>query len=440
MKHKRPPIPVIVLVVLVVLTALYFLVMKLVERNDDTLAASGTIEAISVSLSPEIGGKVLEIYVEEGDPVQAGQALFRLDDTLLQAQRAVSAAALDLASASASTADAAVLTAQASYDLAVAAARAEAGTMRTSDWGSEFGSGISQSEELIAAMDVMEAALVTRDAALADLQTLTSAPDSNDFVLAERRLLEARAAYNVAQAVLTRANLSSNADLREAAQTAYDAALDELDAAQNDYDALKDSDPALAVLLARAEAAVAQEGYEAARDRVLALQSGDYSLKVELAAAALSQAQAAAEQAGLAVAQAQASLDLVDAQIAKLTVSAPSDGVILTRTIQVGEVIPAGGVAMRLAKLDDLTITVYIPEDRYGELSLGQGASVQVDSFPGETFEAVISHISDEAEFTPRNVQTVAGRSSTVYAIRLQVDDPAGKLKPGMPADVSFEH
>jgi multidrug resistance efflux pump len=440
MKHKRPPIPVIVLVVLVVLTALYFLVMKLAERNNDTLVASGTIEAITVTLSPEIGGKVLEIYVEEGDPVQAGQALFRLDDTLLQAQRAVSAAALELARASASTADAAVLTAQASYDLAVAAARAEAGTTRTSDWGSEFGSGISQTEELVAAMQVMDAALVTRDAALADLQALTSAPDSNDFVLAERRLLEARAAYNVAQAVLTRASLSTNADLREAAQTAFDAALDELDAAQSAYDELKDSDPALAILLARAGAAVAQEGCEASRDRVLALQSGDYSLKVELAAAVLNQAQAAAEQAGLAAAQAQASLDLVDAQIAKLTVSAPSDGVILTRTIQVGEVIPAGGVAMRLAKLDDLTITVYIPEDRYGELSLGQAASVQVDSFPGETFDAVISHISDEAEFTPRNVQTVEGRSSTVYAIRLQVDDPEGRLKPGMPADVSFEH
>jgi len=440
MKHKRPPIPVIVLVVLVVLTALYFLVMKLAERNNDTLVASGTIEAITVTLSPEIGGKVLEIYVEEGDPVQAGQALFRLDDTLLQAQRAVSAAALDLARASASTADAAVLTAQASYDLAVAAARAEAGTTRTSDWGSEFGSGISQTEELVAAMQVMDAALVTRDAALADLQALTSAPDSNDFVLAERRLLEARAAYNVAQAVLTRASLSTNADLREAAQTAFDAALDELDAAQSAYDELKDSDPALAILLARAGAAVAQEGCEASRDRVLALQSGDYSLKVELAAAVLNQAQAAAEQAGLAAAQAQASLDLVDAQIAKLTVSAPSDGVILTRTIQVGEIIPVGGVAMRLAKLDDLTITVYIPEDRYGELSLGQAASVQVDSFPGETFDAVISHISDEAEFTPRNVQTVEGRSSTVYAIRLQVDDPEGRLKPGMPADVSFEH
>ncbi len=61
-----------------------------------------------------------------------------------------------------------------------------------------------------------------------------------------------------------------------------------------------------------------------------------------------------------------------------------------------------------------------------------------VDSFPGEIFVATVSHIAEQAEFTPRNVQTVEGRTSTVFAIKLQVQDPAGKLKPGMPADVVF--
>jgi HlyD family secretion protein len=63
---------------------------------------------------------------------------------------------------------------------------------------------------------------------------------------------------------------------------------------------------------------------------------------------------------------------------------------------------------------------------------------VTVDSFPNETFSATISSISDQAEFTPRNVQTVQGRSATVYAVKLKVSDPAGKLKLGMPADVVF--
>jgi hypothetical protein len=60
------------------------------------------------------------------------------------------------------------------------------------------------------------------------------------------------------------------------------------------------------------------------------------------------------------------------------------------------------------------------------------------DSFPGETFTATIIHIADQAEFTPRNVQTIEGRTSTVFAIKLQVQDPGRKLKPGMPADVVF--
>jgi HlyD family secretion protein len=79
-----------------------------------------------------------------------------------------------------------------------------------------------------------------------------------------------------------------------------------------------------------------------------------------------------------------------------------------------------------------------VPEDRYGQISLGEKATVKVDSFPGSTFTSAVTHISDQAEFTPRNVQTAEGRSSTVYAIKLTVTDPQGKLKPGMPADVTF--
>jgi HlyD family secretion protein len=93
---------------------------------------------------------------------------------------------------------------------------------------------------------------------------------------------------------------------------------------------------------------------------------------------------------------------------------------------------------MTLGLLDNLSITVYVPENLYGGLSLGQSASVTADSFPGETFNGTVTHIADQAEFTPRNVQTAEGRSTTVFAIKLQIQDTAGKLKPGMPADVVF--
>ena len=63
-----------------------------------------------------------------------------------------------------------------------------------------------------------------------------------------------------------------------------------------------------------------------------------------------------------------------------------------------------------------------------------------MDSFPNETFTALVTRISDKAEFTPQNVQTKEGRQTTVYAIELSVDNVDGKLKPGMPVDVIFEN
>jgi HlyD family secretion protein len=140
----------------------------------------------------------------------------------------------------------------------------------------------------------------------------------------------------------------------------------------------------------------------------------------------------------MAVGQAQANLDLIDTQIAKLTISSPMDGVVLTRNVEVGEFVQPGATAFVLGELNNLTITVYVPENRYGEVSIGQQAELTVDSFPALTFTAEVIQIADKAEFTPRNVQTVEGRSSTVYAIKLKVNDPDGKLKIGMPADVVF--
>jgi multidrug resistance efflux pump len=438
MKHKRPPVPVIIVLALAVLAAGYFGIRALLDKGDGALSASGTIEAVEVTLSPELGGKVAEVYVDEGDVIKAGDQLFRLDDSLLQAQRAVAAASLDLATGAASTADAALATAQANYELALNAARLESTSTRTSDWTSAFGSSTTRAEKIAAAQTEVEDARTVRDGAQDSLDMLLADASSADFAAAETRLLDARASFLVAQDVLARANLSTNADLRDAAQTAYNDANTELDDAQTAYDDLKDSDDAQAILAARAGLAVVEERYQSAQDRLLLLQTGVYSPRVAAAQAILNQAAAAADQAHLAVAQAEASLALIDTQIAKLTVIAPADGVVLTCTIQPGEVVPAGASAITLGRLDNLTITVYVPEDRYGELSLGQSATVSVDSFPGETFTATIVHIADQAEFTPRNVQTVEGRTSTVFAIRLKVEDPEGRLKPGMPADVVF--
>jgi multidrug resistance efflux pump len=231
---------------------------------------------------------------------------------------------------------------------------------------------------------------------------------------------------------------SSGQELRDSAQNMYDDAKTELDDAQKAYDETLTTEGAQDVLAARARVVVAQERYDTAMDALHALQTGSDSLGVAAAAKAVDQAQAVLEQSQAGVTQAQAELDLIDAQIAKLTTQAPSDGVVLASSIQPGEVLQAGSPAMTLGRLDQLTVTVYIPEDRYGEINLGDQASLAVDSFPGETFAASITHIANQAEFTPQNVQTKEGRQSTVYAVKLAVDNSQGKLKPGMPVDVTF--
>jgi HlyD family secretion protein len=178
----------------------------------------------------------------------------------------------------------------------------------------------------------------------------------------------------------------------------------------------------------------AQSQVDAAQAQVDAVQT-----QVDAAQSRVDAAQAQLDAAKAQVDVAQAVLNSLDVQISKLTLVSPVDGVVLTRVIQPGELAMPGANLLVLGLRDEKTITVYVPEDRYGEISLGQEADVSVDSFPDVIFKARVTNISDKAEFTPRNVQTVEGRKNTVFAIRLQFVDPEDRLKAGMPADVTFK-
>lgn len=119
-------------------------------------------------------------------------------------------------------------------------------------------------------------------------------------------------------------------------------------------------------------------------------------------------------------------------------IRSPIDGVVLLRAAEPGEITTAGGSLLVIANLDEMTLTVYIPEDQYGQIYLGQDYPITVDSFPDRVFMGKVTHISDQAEFTPQNIRTVEGRKNTVYGVRLTVPNPDHDLKPGMPADVTM--
>ncbi len=446
MQTKRPLSLLIVLVLVVLSAAGYYAYTTFSQPgNTGALTASGTVEAADVLIAPELAGKVSEVLVNEGDHVAAGDVLFLLDDTLLQAQRKVAAAGLETAQAAAQTTEAAAAVAQSQSDLALSVALAEQKANRSADWSAvsptEFtqpGWYFEKSEQLSSFQNEVTTAGSALDAARNRLASVVEKATNGDFISAEKRLIDARSAFEVAQSVLT---TSANGDqnLKDSAQKAYDDALAELNSAQKAYDEAATTSGASDVLTTRADVRVGQERYDTAQDKVRILQTGSLSPKVAAAQKVLDQALAASVQAKLAIAQAEASLALIDTQISKLTITAPIDGFVLTRAVEPGEVVMPGASLLTLARLSDLTITVYVPEDRYGELSLGQTAQVMADPFPGEIFSGTVIFISGQAEFTPRNVQTTAGRKTTVFAIKLSLADTNGKLKPGMPADVLFK-
>ncbi len=249
---------------------------------------------------------------------------------------------------------------------------------------------------------------------------------------AEAGLLAAQAGSRAAQANLELLLAGPSDEQLRVAQAGVKQARVNLDAAQEAFDDLPEYQQELA----------AGKGLQQQIDRAqAALESAQAQFELVRAGARDEQIEAAREQAAAASAQAEsadAALALLAVQRSKLSLSSPIAGTVLERNIQPGEFAAPGSVLLVLGRTDELVLTVYIPEDRIGLIRMGQPVDVWVDSYPDEVFHGQVTHIADQAEFTPRNVQTSASRKTTVFAVRLALGDGGGKLKPGMPADVMF--
>jgi multidrug resistance efflux pump len=249
----------------------------------------------------------------------------------------------------------------------------------------------------------------------------------------------AAAAHDAARANYDLLRAGPSAEQLAVAQTVVDRAQIAVDAAQDAYDALTElaRDTTQGKQL-KTQLDTAQATLDNARAQFELTQAGARPQQLEAAEAQVAATQAQADAAAAQAEAAEAARGVLDAQLAKLSIAAPADGTVLARASEPGEFVAPGATLLILADLSRLTITVFVPEDRYGQISLGQSATVAVDSFPDQTFTAAVTHIANQAEFTPRNVQTADGRKTTVFAIELSIGNPDGRLKPGMPADVSF--
>lgn len=138
------------------------------------------------------------------------------------------------------------------------------------------------------------------------------------------------------------------------------------------------------------------------------------------------------------LAQARAQLAEIDVQISEMKIAAPSDCVVEVISVKPGDVVAANRELATLLLPQHLWVRVYVPEPWLGNIQLGQKVAVHVDSDPNREFSGVVEQIAREAEFTPRNVQTVGERVKQVFGIKVRLDNSEGKMRAGMAADVNF--
>jgi HlyD family secretion protein len=183
-------------------------------------------------------------------------------------------------------------------------------------------------------------------------------------------------------------------------------------------DVLYRLDPAMAALQvqqAEAGVAAAQAAYQQALD--------DDKTKAEIAAA-----KAQLDQAKVAVKMAQV-------QLGYTTITSPIDGVLTNVVLKTGENALPGSTLAVVSNPASLTVTVYVPENQIGQVTVGQTGTLTTDSVT-KTYNATVVFIGSQAEYTPASIETKDQRTKLVYKVRLRITDADSALKPGMPADV----
>lgn len=379
------------------------------NQTNGPITALGFIEGKEVSVVSEVSGRIVEITVDRGESVKAGQVLVRLDDTVLQSQRwqaeaALAAARANLARVQAGARPEAIAAARA------ALAQAEAGRDGALKAVLDARRVINNPLELNAQIDAAR----------------------TQVRLSEQNVEMARA--NLVEMELRRSvyagqggDVKRGWDLQlRAAEAALAQAQAELDGARAYLDALLEIRANPLTLHAQLRAAEAR--YRQAE------------AEVAIAQAALDELEAGPTPEEVAVAkaqvrQAEAAVQMVDAQIAQLVLTAPIDGIVATRSARVGEMATAGQPLLTIANLDELTLVIYVPVNRVGQVRVGQEVEVRVDSFPNRIFIGQVASIAGEAEFTPRHVQTEEERAHLVFAVKVRIPNPDHALKPGMLAD-----
>jgi len=361
------------------------------RKTDQSIRASGTIEATDVDVSFQIAGRVVEVLAVEGQPVKAGDVVARIfADELTHRVSQI----------------------QAALDAAASQVRQQQGAVRMR--GDVVEGQIEQ------ARGEAQASRVAADRVREGLRPQEVRVAEADLAQAEAQLTQLRADFDrtsnlFKEGVVPRQQLDAGEAALRTAESAREAANQRLALAREGS--------------RRQDIAEAEARAETAQAGVSVAQAG--RTDIEIQRAALNAAQAREKEL-------RAQLEAAKTQLSYTEIRSPLNGVVLTKNVEAGEFVNPGTPVVTIANIDDLWMNIYIPETQTGLVKLGQSVRVTVDSFPRESFNGKITFVSAESEFTPKTIVTQEERIKLVYRTKVSLENTQQKLKPGMPADAEI--
>jgi HlyD family secretion protein len=362
------------------------------HSESEALQLSGRIEGYPTDVGAKVGGRINSVAVREGDSVRKGEVIVRLDDAEIQAQ---------LRGATARLSSAQEQERQAGLQIEVVESQIREAQLNLQQSAGEAKGGIFEAEANVAAAEAQ----------------LSQAEAQLNQAKAELKLARAdreRYAQLVREGVVTKQQFDQ-------AQTTFETAQATLGTRE------------AAVVAARRQVSAAQGALVQAQTKSLNPDIRNAQLDALRRQLSVARSQLAAAQAE--VKNAQAARQEILAQINYLNVVSPIDGVVITRSVEPGEVVPTGRNLLTVLDSNTVYMRGFVPEGEIGEVRVGQRANVFLDSAPNKALPAHVAAIDTEASFTPENIYFREDRVKQVFGVRLKLDNPAGFAKPGMPAD-----
>jgi len=386
---KRIGIAVVVLAVLAAAGAWLYRTVR--AKPDDRIAISGNIEMTEVQIAFKTAGKLIERTADEGDRVKKGMTLARLDREQLLRQREAQEAALASAKAQLAQAETSLSwqREQLSADLAAKRADVSANEARLR----ELKTG-SRPEEIKAADAAVEATKAELDRARSDWERAQKLIKTDDIT--HQQYDQFRTHFESSEAVLSQAQQQQRM-IHEGPRS------EQVDAQR--------------AMVERAHA-----NLKSGQANELELKRREQELAVRRAD----------------VERATAQIALIDSQLADTIVASPVDGVVLSKSAEVGEVLAPGTAVLTVGDMDHPWLRGYINERDLGRVKIGTKANLKTDSYPGKVYPGRVTFISSEAEFTPKQIQTPEERVKLVYRIKIEAENPDHELKSNMPVEADL--